>query len=327
VITRRALLGTLGGGLLAAPLVAAAQPAGKVYRVGLLAPTSADAPPVQAFLQGLRELGWVEGQNIVIEQRFAEGRLDRLADLAAELVRLKVDVIAAGPTPPAVAARNATSTIPIVILGAADPVELGLVASLARPGGNITGLSWSVDFAIIGKHLELLKETLPRARRVAVLSNPANPAHSRTVAEAKAAAGSMGLQLQLLEAREPGGLAPAFAAMSRQRAQAVLVMPDGLFVASRARLAELETQHRLPSAHGLKSHVEAGSLMSYGPDLLVVWRRAASFVDRILKGARPADLPVEQPAKYELVINLKTARALGLTIPPAVLARADEVIE
>jgi putative ABC transport system substrate-binding protein len=326
VITRRAFMGTLGGGLLVAPRVAEAQPAGKVYRVGLLAPTAA-TPAVQAFRQGLRELGWIEGQNLVIDQRFGEGVVDRLAEFAAELVRLNVDVIAAGPTPPALAAKNATATIPIVILGAADPVELGLVASLARPGGNVTGLAWSVDVAIIGKGLELLKETLPRIRLVAVLWNPANPAHSRTIAAVKTAALSMGLQLQLLEASQPGHLEPAFAAMGKQRAQAVLVMPDGLFVATRARVAELETKYRLPSVHGLRLNVEAGALMSYGPDIVVAWRRGAFFVDRILKGARPADLPVEQPTKYELVVNLRTARARGLTIAPAVLARADEVLQ
>jgi len=314
---------------LVAPLAAVAQPTGKVYRMGVLTGGSATAPspPLEAFRQGLREFGWVEGQNIVVEYRFAEGRLDRLPALAAELVRLKVDVIAAGPTPPAVAAKNATATIPIVMMGAAEPVELGLIASLARPGGNVTGLSWSVNLELIGKELELLKETVPKVRRVAILWNPANPAHAIAVGHLKDAARSLGLQLQLLEARGPNDFDGAFAAMAKQRVDALLVVADTIFLVHRARLADLEAKYRLPSMHGLLQNVEAGGLMSYGPNTVATWRRAAFFVDRILKGIKPADLPVEQPTQYELVINVKTARALRLTIPPSLVLRADQVIE
>jgi len=314
---------------LVAPLAAVAQPTGKVYRMGVLTGGSATAPspPLEAFRQGLREFGWVEGQNIVVEYRFAEGRLDRLPALAAELVRLKVDVIAAGPTPPAVAAKNATATIPIVMMGAAEPVELGLIASLARPGGNVTGLSWSVNLELIGKELELLKETVPKVRRVAILWNPANPAHAIAVGHLKDAARSLGLQLQLLEARGPNDFDGAFAAMAKQRVDALLVVADTIFLVHRARLADLEAKYRLPSMHGLRQNVEAGGLMSYGPNTVATWRRAAFFVDRILKGIKPADLPVEQPTQYELVINVKTARALRLTIPPSLVLRADQVIE
>jgi len=326
-VNRRAFVYELTLGALVPALAAQAQTTGKVYRIGYLAADSRALGFVDAFREGLRELGWVEGKNIVIEYRFAEGQYDRLPALAAELVRLRVDLIAAGPTPPAMAAKNATRTIPIVMLGAAEPVELGLIESLARPGGNITGLSWSVDLEIIAKGLELLKETVPRVHLVAVLWNPANPAHAIAMRNVKAAAGSLKVPLQLPEAREPNQFAGVFATMAKSRVDALLVVADGTFARHRARLAELAAKHRVPSLHGLREHVEAGDLMSYGPDLIVTRRRAASFVDRILKGAKPADLPVEQPTKFELVINLKTAKALGLTIPPAVLARADQVIE
>jgi putative tryptophan/tyrosine transport system substrate-binding protein len=269
----------------------------------------------------------VEGQNIVIDYRFAEGRFDRLPDLAAELVRLRVDVIMAGPTPPAVAAKNATGTIPIVVAGVGDPVELGLIASLAHPGGNVTGLSFSVGMDIFGKGLELLREAVPKFRRVAILSNPANPSHALAITNVKAAAGSLGVQLQLLEAREPNQFDGAFAAMAKERVDALLVVADGMFIFHRARLADLTAKNRVPSMHGVRENVEAGGLMSYGPSTVAAWRRAAFFVDRILKGAKPADLPVEQPTKFELVINLKTAKTLGLDMPASLLARADEVIE
>ena len=291
-------------------------PTGKVYRIGYLAAGSAIASqlPVEAFREGLRELGLVEGQNIVIDYRFAEGRFDRLPDLAAELVRLRVDVIMAGPTPPAVAAKNATGTIPIVMAGVGDPVELGLIASLARPGGNVTGLSFSVGMDIFGKGLELLREVVPKFRRVAILSNPANPSHALAITNVKAAAGSLGVQLQLLEAREPNQFDGAFAAMTKERVDALLVVADGMFIFHRARLADLAAKNRVPSMHGVRENVEAGGLMSYGPSTVAAWRRAAFFVDRILKGTKPADLPVEQPTKFELVINLKTAKVLGLTV-------------
>ena len=325
-MNRRMFLSAVTGGFLAAPLAVEAQPAGKVPRIGYLSSGSATVNP-EAFRQGLRELGWVEGQNMAIDYRFAEDRFDRLPDLAAELVRLKVDVIVAGPTQPAVVAKNATRTIPIVMVSAADPVELGLIASLARPGGNVTGLSFSVNPELFGKGLEFLKEAVPKLRRVAVLSNPANPAQPRAIDKVKVAARSLAIPLQLLEARGPNEFAGAFAAMAKQRVEALLVVAEGLFLRHRARLADLEAKYRLPSMHGLKENVEAGGLMSYGPSVVVTFRRAAVFVDKILRGTKPADLPVEQPTTFELVINLKTAKALGLTLPPALLQRADQVIE
>jgi putative ABC transport system substrate-binding protein len=313
--------------VLADPPATLAQPAGKMYRLGVLSGGSAGSAPLEAFRQGLRELGWVEGQNIAIEYRFAEGRDDRLPDLATQLVQLKVDVIAAGPTHPAVAAKNATSTIPIVMLGAATPLELGLVANLARPGGNVTGSSWSVDLAVIGKGLELLKEAVPKLRVVAILTNPDNPAHAGSIENLKLAARSLGVRLHFFEARTRNGFDDAFRAMARERVNAVLIVADALFLVHRAALADLEAKYRLPSMHTLRANVEAGGLMSYGPDIVAVWRRAAVSVDKILKGAKPADLPIEQPTKFEAVINLKTAKALGLTIPKSVLLRADQVIQ
>ena len=289
--------------------------------------SSTAAAFIEAFRQGLRELGWVEGQNIVIDYRFAEGRFDRLPDLAAELVRLKVDLIVAAPAPAAVAAKNATATIPIVMISVSDPVGTGLIASLARPGGNVTGLSFSVGLELFGKQLELLKETVPKVRRVAILSNPANPAHALLIKDVKVAARSLGVQLQLLEARGPDEFDGAFAAMADERVGALLVVADAMFSVHQARLADLAAKNRLPSMHGLRAYVEAGGLIYYGPNFPDQWRRAATFVDRIFKGAKPADLPVQQPTKFELVINLKTAKALGLTIPPSLLLRADEVIQ
>jgi putative ABC transport system substrate-binding protein len=315
--------------MLLAPLGAAAQQAGKVPRIGYLAAGSPSGGPhlLEAFRKGLRELGWVEGQNIVIDYRFAEGRFDRLPDLAAELVRLKVDIIVAGPTPPAAAAKKATETIPIVMIGVGDPVGQGLIASLARPGGNVTGLSYSVGLEIFGKGLELLKETVPKVRRVAILSNPANPSHPLAIREVNVAARSLGVQLQLLEARGPNEFDGAFAAMAKERVGALLVVTDPMLVLHRTRLADLAARSRLPAAYGTRESVEAGGLMSYGPSLSDLWRRAATYVDKILKGAKPADLPVEQPTKFELVINVKAAKALGLTIPQSMFIRADEVIE
>jgi ABC-type uncharacterized transport system substrate-binding protein len=316
-------------GVLAPPLGGDAQEPGKVPRVGFLGPRSRSdgAPFIDAFLQGLRELGWAEGQNIAIEFRFAEGRLDRLPDLAADLVRLKVDVILATSTPPAAAAKNATRTIPIVMATSADPVELGLVASLARPGGNVTGLSFSVGLEVVGKGLELLKETVPKVRRVAVLSNPGNPGNTLANEVVKSTARSLGVQLQFLEARGPNEFEAAFAAMARERAGALLVVPDAVFGLHRARLQSLAAKSRLPAMYGLREYAEAGGLMSYAVDLRDSFRRSATYVDKILKGAKPADLPIEQPTTFELVINLKTAKALGLTIPQSMLMRANEVIQ
>ena len=319
----------LSGALLLAPL-GGAQPAGKVYRVGYLGSGSATGDPRtrEALREGLRELGWVEGQNLVIDYRFAEGRPDRLPDLAAELVRLKVDVIAAGPTPPVLAARNATRTIPIVGMSLTDPVGLGLVASLARPGGNVTGVAYGVGTDTFAKGLELLRDAVPRVRRVAVLSSPVSPAQPLVITTLKDAARSLGLELRLLEARGPDEFDGAFAAMARDGVEALFVHtdPSYLLPGAAARLADLAAKRRLPSMHAQRAAVEAGGLMSYGPSIVAVWRRGAVFVDRILKGASPASLPVEQPTTFELVINLKTAKVLGLTIPPSVLARADEIM-
>ena len=314
---------------MAASRIAEAQQAEKVYRIGYLGPSSATAVSrfTEAFRQGLRELGWVEGQNIVIEYRFAEGQYDRLPDLAAELARLKVDVIVAIPTPAAVAAKNATATIPIVMTNVGDPVGLRLIASLAGPGGNVTGLSYSIGMETFGKSLELLKTAVPKVRRVAVLSNPANSAHALAISSLKVMAQSLALDLQFLAARGPNEFDDAFAAMAKERAGAVLVTADSLFNLHRARLADLTAKHRLPSMHGIREMVEAGGLMSYGPDTTYQSRHAATYVDKILKGAKPADLPVEQPTMFEVVINLKTAKTLGLTMPQSLLTRANHMIE
>ena len=317
-------------GVLAAPLAADAQQAGKVPRIGFLGVTSPSDRPshLDAFRQRLRELGWVEGQNIVIDYRYAEGRVDRLPDLAAELVRLKVDlIVASAGTQAATAAKNATETIPIVMIYVRDPVGTGLIASLARPGGNVTGVSGSAGLELVAKQLELLKETVPKIRRVAILSNPANAYHQLAIREVNVAARSLGVQLQLLEARGPNEFDGAFAAMAKERVGALLVLSDAIFGSHRTRLADLAARSRLPAAFGVRDDVEAGGLMSYGPSILDSYRQAATYVDRILRGAKPAELPVERPTKFELVINMKTAKALGLTIPQSVLLRADHVIE
>jgi ABC-type uncharacterized transport system substrate-binding protein len=324
---RRAFIAGVSG-MLAVPLAAVAQQAGKVPRIGYLGTRTLPDFGVDAFRQGLRELGWIEGQNIVVDYRLAEGQLDRLPDLAAELVRLKVDIIVAQATPGAAAAKKATDTIPIVMVPVGDPVGLGLIASLARPGGNVTGLSYSVGgLEIIGKQLELLKETLPKIRRVAILLNPANPTRPVAMRDVEVAARSLALQLQFVEARHPDEFDSAFGAMGKARTGGLVVMADTMFVLHRTRLADLAARRRLPTAYGWREHVEAGGLMSYGPSLSDLFRRSATFIDRILKGAHPGDLPVEQPTKFELVINAKTAKALGLTIPQSLLARADQVIQ
>ena len=268
----------------------------------------------------------MEGQNVVIEGRYSEGRAERLPELAAALVRLKVDVIVAGATPPVHAAQAATASIPIVMPNHSDPVGSGLVASLARPGGNITGLS-IINPELTGKRLELLRQIVPGASRVAVLWNPTSEVHPRMVKEAETAAAALGLQLRRAQARGHEDYEGAFSAIVGSRAEAVLVLGDLTFWIHRGRLAELAAKHRLPAMFAQREHVEAGGLISYGPDLRDNYRRAALYVDKILKGAKPTDLPVEQPTKFELIINLKTVKALGLKIPPPVLMRADEVIE
>ena len=325
-----ALVAALAVSLLAAPFAAVAQQAGKVLpRIGFLSVTSVTDRPLllDAFRQRLRELGWAEGQNIVIDYRYAEDRVNRLPELATDLVRLKVDlIIVFGGTLVVTAAKNATETIPIVMIGVRDPVDTGLIASLARPGGNITGVSGSAGPETVSKQLELLKETVPNLRRVAVLSNPANPYHQLAIREVNVAAQSLGVHLQLQEARGPNEFEAAFTAMTKERVGALLVLSDVIFNSHRTRLADLAARSRLPATYGVRESVEAGGLMSYGPSFLNFHRQAATYVDKILKGAKPGDLPVEQPMKFELVVNLKAASALGLTIPTSVLVRADEVI-
>lgn len=306
---------------------ALAQPA-KVPKIGFLSigsATAAAAPRTEAFRQGLRELGWLEGQSILIEYRWAEGKYERVPELAAELVRLGVDVVVAVGTPAALAAKQATQMIPIVMVTVGDPVASGLVASLARPGGNVTGLSILAP-ELSAKSLSLLREVVPRVTQVAVIWNPANPASVLQLKEVEAAAKSMGLRLQLLEARGPGDFDAAFAAIS-PASGALFVLPEGIFVTHRARLADLALKSRRPAMYWVRENVEAGGLMAYSVNLQDHYRRAAAVVDRILRGAKPADLPVEQPTKFELVINLKTAKALGLKIPQSVLVRADELIQ
>jgi putative ABC transport system substrate-binding protein len=326
---RRGFLLTLLAGAFVRPLAGEAQTAGKIPRIAYLTGgSSSDAPKLrEAFREGLRDLGWIEGQNIVIEYRFSEGRYDRLPKLAADLVRLKVDVIVAVATPAALAAKNATGTTPIVGLSMGDPVGIGLVPSLARPGGNVTGLAYGVGLDLIGKQLGLIKEIVPRVRRVAVLANPTNPFHAGAIRDVKAASRSLGVQLQLLEARAPADFGDAFAVMVKERMEALVVVPDQMFQLYRTRLADLAARYHLPAAYGIQEYAAAGGLLSYGASLPDLWRRTATYVDKILRGTRPGELPIEQPTKFELVINLKTARALGLTIPPSLLARADQVIE
>ncbi len=320
----------VAAGILSAPLTGAPQQPAKVFQIGILGtypPTTPEFAPLwEAFIQGLRELGYVEGQNIAIERRFMEGKAERLPELAAELVRLNVSVIVAGSQPPPVAAKRATATIPIVMTNFSDPVGLGLVTSLARPGGNVTGLSL-LTVELVGKQLQLLKQAVPKVSRVAFLINPGNPGAALQLREAETAARSLGVQLQALEARRPDELAGAFAAMTRESAGAVLLPGDSLFFFYRRQIADLAIKSRLPAMFAPKEFAEAGGLMAYGANVAHMYWRAATYVDKILKGAKPADLPVEQPTKYDLVINLKTAKALGLTIPPSVLRQADKVID
>jgi ABC-type uncharacterized transport system substrate-binding protein len=313
--------------LLALCLPAEAQQPNKVSRIAYLGGGSAELEKVwlDAFLQGLRELGYFEGKNIVVERRFAAGQYDELPELAAELVRLKVDVILAASTPVAHSVKKATSAIPVVMV-VADPIGTGLVSSLAKPGGNLTGLS---DFHgdLITKRLEILKEVVPSASRIAVLSNPGNPSCSLQTKDLAAVAPALGVTLYAVEAKGPDDIAPGFATIKKQRAGAVVVCGDRLFSTHRRSIFELSNQNRLPAIYSTKEYADAGGLMSYGANFPDLYRRAATYVDKILKGTKPADLPVEQPIKFEFVINLKTAKQIGLTIPPNVLARADKVIK
>jgi len=319
---RRAFVVGAGAVLLAAPLAAQAQQAEKVSRIGFLFyGASGPSPELDAFRQGLRDLGYIEGQNITIEYRFANGQVGRLPELAAELVRLKLDVIVTPGTPASMAVKKVTGTIPIVFAGVADAVGAGLVATFARPGGNITGVT-NLSEDLDGKRLELLKETIPNLSRLAHLWNPES-----LKSDVQSAAQGMGLKLHTLEVRSSNTFDSAFQAILKERAQALIISPSPLFITFETRIVDFSAKNRLPSINQSSSYVEAGGLMSYGLVFGFNFRRAAYFVDKILKGAKPADLPVEQPTKFEFIINLKAAKQIGLTIPPNVLARADRVIK
>jgi putative ABC transport system substrate-binding protein len=312
---------------LAVAAIAEAQQPVKISRIGYLGGGSAELEKVwlDAFLKGLRELGYLEGKNIVVERRYAAGQYDQLPELATELIRLKVDVILAASTPVAHGAKKATQVIPIVMV-VADPVGTGLVSSLARPGGNLTGLS---DFHadLITKRLELLRDVVPSVSRIAFLSNPASPTCSLQMKDLAAAASALGVTLFSVEAKGPDDIAPSFSTMKKQRAGALVVCGDRMLNTHRGQIFDLTTKNRLPAIYTTMEYAEAGGLMSYGANFPDLYRRAAIYVDKILKGAKPAELPVEQPTKFEFVINLKTAKQIGLTIPPNVLARADRVIK
>jgi putative ABC transport system substrate-binding protein len=331
-VDRRRFLLTSLAGALAAPRGADAQQPTKIARIGYL--TTADVATAphhlrEAFLQGLRDLGYVEGRNLVIEYRSAEGKVERLPDLAAELVALKVDVILAPASVHVLAAKQATRTIPIVFVNSGDPVASGLVNSLARPGGNVTGLS-TLIVDLIGKCLEQLPQAVPGVSRVAVLWNPGDgPGRTEKdmLKRAEVAGRALRMRLQFVEVQGPADFDRPFSEMVGARAGAVTVLPSTMFFLERRRLVDLAAKNRLPAVYPAREFVDAGGLMSYGPDYADLFRRAATYVDKILKGAKPADLPVEQPTKFELVINLKTAKALGLTIPQSLLQRADEVIQ
>ena len=323
---RREFIAAVGGAV-TWPLAARAQQA-PVPLVGILlvSTAAANARLLDAFRSGMQELGYVEGRNIRYEYRFADGYLDRLPDLAIDLVRLKPDVIVSAPLPSHMALHQATSTIPIVMANGADPVGFGLVTSLAHPGGNVTGLA---NFAevLAAKQIDLLRELIPRLSRLGALINVTNPLHVPQLRETKAAAVASGIHLMPLEIRSPDELGPAFEALVKDHVEALAVPPDTVFNNFRGRIAELAATMRMPAIYGFREHVEDGGLMSYGPDNRGNYRRAATYIDKILKGANPGDLPIEQPTKFELVINLKAAKGLGLEIPPTLLARADEVIE
>ncbi len=314
--------------LVLAPLGAGAQQTGKVYRIGVLETLSAtlNTANLDAFRQGLRELGYVEGRDFVIEYRSADGRPESFPGLATELVRLKVDLIVTRGTPAALAAEKATGSIPIVMATSADPTRFGIVSSLARPGGNVTGLS-TIAVELAGKRLELVKEAIPRIARIALLANMSSPVSVSQWRQIEVAARSLGLAPQLLDVRAPEDLARAFDTAIKQRADAVQVVNDTLTQTNFRRIVDLSAKHRLPSIFTSREFVDAGGLMAYGPNFTDLYRRAATYVDKILRGAKPGDLPVEQPTKFELVINLKTAKALGLTIPQTLLLRADQLIE
>jgi putative tryptophan/tyrosine transport system substrate-binding protein len=326
-LKRRDFITLVGGAAAAWPLAARAQQPGKLRTIGFLGQSTRSAASewVAALVQRLHELGWNEGRTVAIEYRWAEGREERFAQIAAEFVRLKVDIIVTSGTPQVLAAKQATSVIPIVFAAAGDPVASGLVASLARPGGNATGLS-SLVADLAGKRLELLREVVPTLRRLAIMGNVGNPLTVLELGEVQAAAGTLGLEVHTLEIRQAQDITPAFEAL-KGRADALYVCIDALVNANRIRINTSALGARLPTMHGSRDYVEAGGLMSYGPNYPDLFRRSADYVDKILHGAKPGDIPVEQPTKFDLVVNLTTARALGLDLPPTLLARADEVIE
>jgi len=325
---RRTFLGAVACGILAAPHAAEAQQAKKVWRIGFLSSgwPAPGQPTVAAIREGLRERGWVEGQNIIIEYRWAEGSVERLSALAAELVALKVDLIVTSSTPAALAAKRATTQIPIVFGMVSDPVSSGLVASLARPGGNATGWS-NILPEMIGKLLGLIREAVPRASRIAVLGDPTNPGKVLELKAIREQARTLGVTIQSVDVPTPGTLDAAFSAMASARPDALITLVDGVTLPHRGRVVEFAAKHRIPAIYQVREFTDAGGLMSYGLNRLSMDRRSGLYVDKILRGAKPADLPVEQPTTFEFVINLKTAKALGLTIPPSLLGRADQVIE
>ena len=322
MIDRRTFIGTLAGGVLASPFSTLAQPA-KLPRIGVLG--NENNPPWEGFRRGLRELGYIDGRNVAIEWRWSEGRTDRFPALAAKLVQAKVDVIVVSGTQAARAAKQATSTIPIVMAVSAYPDKLGLVESLARPGGNVTGLS-NLGPELLGKSFELLKEIAPKASHLAVLWNPASPVEALVFKEVLAAAPAFGLEIQSIEMRTPEDSAEAFATVTASRADALFALGNPVNFKNRQLIVDFALKTRLPSLYQERLFVESGGLVSYAPRFSDLFRRAATYVDKILKGAKPADLPVEQPTKFELIINMKAAKQIGLTIPPNVLARADRVI-
>jgi putative ABC transport system substrate-binding protein len=328
MMDRRTFVSTAAGALLAQAFPAHAQPAKKLPRIGTLhtSDPATSSPFVAAYTQGLRERGYVEGQNLVVERRFADDKFERLPDLAAELVRLKVDVIVTSGDVAITAVKQQTQTIPIVMSSSTDPVGTGFVESLAHPGGNITGLT-NLSPELMAKRLELLKEVVPGLYRVAIMWNPDARGAVFDYKETQGAARALGLQLQSTEVSRAGDFERAFSVLTTGRAEALVVAPSIFLFVNRVQIASLALKTRLPSMYWSRENADAGGLIAYGPNLLDLYRRAAAYVDKILKGAKPGDLPVEQPTKFELVINLKTAKALGLTLPPSLLRRADEVIQ
>jgi len=327
-IKRRKFLTLFGGAVLAWPLAVRAQPMAKVWHVGMLETTAAtlNATNLDAFKQALRQLGYIEGQNLIVEYRSGDGHIERFPQLAAELVRLNVDIIITRGTPAALAAKKATATIPIVMAAIGEPVETGMVASLARPGGNVTGLSAFVT-ELTAKRIEIMREVIPQLSRMALIDNMANRSVPAQWDETKRAAFALGIQPQLYDVRKAKDIERAFSSAIAQRVNALSVGNDSVVIANRIQVVQLAAKHRLPAIYATRDFVDAGGLLSYAAHYPDLYRRAAAYVDKIFKGAKPADLPVEQPTKFEIVVNLKAASALGLTVPSTLLARADEVIE